>query len=103
MAPFSVGVNISDLSRNWRRRKRTGNSRCYSHGDVTSTPRARKKYGYLQVPILFTDYLRSHDLLALLRHEPARTRACDAIDIVGQTIGNVAGPILFVAVAYFWR
>nr|WP_240607258.1 hypothetical protein [Cryobacterium aureum] len=36
------------------------------------TKDAGKKYGYSQFCALFTDYLRTHDLVAVLRHEPGR-------------------------------
>jgi hypothetical protein len=41
------------------------------------TKDAGKKYGYSQFCALFTDYLRTHDLVAVLRHEPGRAMLVD--------------------------
>jgi transposase len=64
-----------------------------------------KKYGYSQFCALFTDYLRSHDLVAVLRHEPGRAMlvdwAGDTIDLVDTITGGVVKAILFVAVLPF--
>ena len=64
-----------------------------------------KKYGYSQFCALFTDYLRSHDLVAVLRHEPGRAMlvdwAGDTIDVVDTISGEVTKAVLFVAVLPF--
>jgi len=62
---------------------------------------AGKKYGYSQFCALFTDYLRTHDLVAALRHEPCRAMlvdwAGDTIDLVDAVTGEITRAVLFVA------
>ena len=69
------------------------------------TKDAGKKYGYSQFCALFTGYLRTHDLVAVLRHEPGRAMlvdwAGDTMDIVDTITGEVVRAILFVAVLPF--
>ena len=64
-----------------------------------------KKYGYSQFCALFADYLRTHDLVAVLRHEPGRAMlvdwAGDTMDIVDAVSGEVIRAVLFVAVLPF--
>ena len=66
------------------------------------TKDAGKKYGYSQFCALFTDYLRTRDLVAVLRHEPGRAMlvdwAGDTMDVVDTITGEVVRAILFVAV-----
>jgi transposase len=69
------------------------------------TKDAGKKYGYSQFCALFTDYLRTHDLVAVLRHEPGRAMlvdwAGDTMDVVDTITGEVIRAVLFVAVLPF--
>ena len=69
------------------------------------TKDAGKKYGYSQFCALFTGYLRTHDLVAVLRHEPGRAMlvdwAGDTMDVVDTITGEVVRAILFVAVLPF--
>ena len=69
------------------------------------TKDAGKKYGYSQFCALFTDYLRTHDLVAVLRHEPGRAMlvdwAGDTMDVVDTVTGEVIRAVLFVAVLPF--
>jgi len=64
-----------------------------------------KKYGYSQFCALFADYLRTHDLVAVLRHEPGRAMlvdwAGDTMDIIDTLTGEVTRAVLFVAVLPF--
>lgn len=73
----------------WRRYMDAANSR-------------KKKYGYSQFCALFAGYIRTHDLVAVLRHEPGRAMlvdwAGDTMDIVDTITGVVARAVLFVAV-----
>ena len=66
---------------------------------------ARKKYGYSQFCALFADYVRTHDLVATLHHEPGRAMlvdwAGDTIDLVDAVTGEVTKAVLFVAVLPF--
>lgn len=65
----------------------------------------KKKYGYSQFCALFTDYVRTHDLVATLRHEPGRAMlvdwAGDTVDVVDAVTGEVTRAVLFVAVLPF--
>ncbi|TFB55263.1 DDE-type integrase/transposase/recombinase [Cryobacterium sp. Sr3] len=69
------------------------------------TKDAGKKYGYSQFCALFMDYLRTHDLVAVLRHEPGRAMlvdwAGDTIDLVDAVTGEITRAVLFVAVLPF--
>jgi hypothetical protein len=64
-----------------------------------------KKYGYSQFCALFTDYVRSHDLVAVLNHEPGRAMlvdwAGDTIDLADAVTGETTRAVLFVAVLPF--
>ncbi|WP_022887657.1 DDE-type integrase/transposase/recombinase [Glaciibacter superstes] len=64
-----------------------------------------KKYGYSQFCALFTGYLRTHDLVAVLRHEPGRAMlvdwAGDTMDVVDTISAEVTRAVLFVAVLPF--
>ncbi|MDY7540985.1 IS21 family transposase [Cryobacterium sp. 5B3] len=64
-----------------------------------------KKYGYSQFCALFTDYVRSHDLVAVLNHEPGRAMlvdwAGDTIELVDAVTGETTKAVLFVAVLPF--
>lgn len=64
-----------------------------------------KKYGYSQFCALFAEHVRSHDLVATLRHEPGRAMlvdwAGDTIDLVDAVTGEVSRAVLFVAVLPF--
>lgn len=65
----------------------------------------RKKYGYSQFCALFTYYVRTHDLVATLHHEPGRAMlvdwAGDTLDVVDAITGEVTSAVLFVAVLPF--
>ncbi|WP_174721910.1 hypothetical protein [Cryobacterium sp. TMT2-14] len=69
------------------------------------TKDAGKKYGYSQFCALFTDYLRTQDLVVVLRHEPGRAMlvdwAGDTIDLVDAVTGEITRAVLFVAVLPF--
>jgi len=64
-----------------------------------------KKYGYSQFCALFTDYVRSHDLVAVLNHEPGRAMlvdwAGDTIELADAVTGEITKAVLFVAVLPF--
>jgi len=64
-----------------------------------------KKYGYSQFCALFADYVRTHDLVATLHHEPGRAMlvdwAGDTIDVVDAVTGEICRAVLFVAVLPF--
>lgn len=64
-----------------------------------------KKYGYSQFCALFSDYVRTNDLVATLHHEPGRAMlvdwAGDTIDVVDVLSGEVIKAVLFVAVLPF--
>lgn len=66
---------------------------------------SRKKYGYSQFCALFAGYVRTNDLVAVLRHEPGRAMlvdwAGDTMDIVDAMTGEVTRAVLFVAVLPF--
>lgn len=61
-----------------------------------------KKYAYSQFCALFVDYLRTHDLVAVLHHEPGRAMhvdwAGDTLDLVDAVSGEITKAVLFVAV-----
>lgn len=65
----------------------------------------KKKYGYSQFCALFADHVRTHDLVAVLHHEPGRAMlvdwAGDTIDLVDAVTGEVTRAVLFVAVLPF--
>lgn len=69
------------------------------------TKSVAKKYGYSQFCALFADYVRSHDLVAVLHHEPGRAMlvdwAGDTVDLVDAVTGEVTRAVLFVAVLPF--
>ena len=64
-----------------------------------------RKYGYSQFCALFTDYVRTHDLVATLHHEPGRAMlvdwAGDTVDVVDAVTGEICRAVLFVAVLPF--
>lgn len=59
----------------------------------------QKSYGYSQFCALFADYVRSHDLVAVLRHEPGRAML---VDWVGPTMGVVDPVTGEITTAYLW-
>lgn len=67
-------------------------------------------YGYSQYCALFNDYVKKHDLTAVLRHVPGKTLfidwAGDTIDLVDAVTGAVTKAYLFVTVlpysGYLW-
>lgn len=65
----------------------------------------KKKYGYSQFCALFAGYVRTHDLVATLHHEPGRAMLVDwvgdTIDVVDAVTGEVTRAVLFVAVLPF--
>ncbi len=65
----------------------------------------KKKYGYSQFCALFAEHVRTHDLVATLRHEPGRAMlvdwAGDTIDLVDAVTGEVTKAVLFVAALPF--
>lgn len=65
----------------------------------------QKKYGYSQFCALFAGYVRSHDLVATLHHEPGRAMlvdwAGDTVDLVDIVTGVITRAVLFVAVLPF--
>lgn len=73
------------------------------YADVKSG--GRKKYGYSQFCALFAGYVRTHDLVATLHHEPGRAMlvdwAGDMIDVVDAVTGEITRAVLFVAVLPF--
>jgi len=76
----------------------------------TSRPSSLRKYGYSQYCALFNRYVQSHDLTAVLHHEPGKTMfidwAGDTIDLVDEVTGEVTRAYLFVTVlpysGYLW-
>lgn len=62
----------------------------------------QKKYGYSQFCALFADYVRSHDLVAVLHHEPGRAMlvdwAGDTLDLVDAVTGQITKAYLWVGV-----
>lgn len=64
-----------------------------------------KKYGYAQYCHLFSEYARTNDLVATLRHEPGRAMlvdwAGDTLDVVDAVTGEVTRVYMFVAVLPF--
>lgn len=72
------------------------------YADTTPIVTGAKKYGYAQFCALFADYVRTHDLVATLHHEPGRAMlvdwAGDTIDLVDAANGEVTRAVLFVAV-----
>lgn len=59
----------------------------------------KKPYGYSQFCALFADYVRAHDLVAVLRHEPGRAML---VDWVGPTIDLVDSVTGEITTAYLW-
>ena len=61
-----------------------------------------KKYGYSQYCHLFSEYLRTNDLVATMQHVPGRAMqvdwAGDTVDIVDPVTGEITKAFLFVAV-----
>lgn len=70
-----------------------------------ATGAGKKKYGYSQFCALFAGYVRTHDLVAVLHHEPGRAMlvdwAGDTIDLVDAVTGEITRAVLFVAVLPF--
>lgn len=62
----------------------------------------KKKYGYSQFCVLFSEYAHTNDLVATLHHEPGRAMfvdwAGDTISVVDQITGEISQTVLFVAV-----
>ncbi|GAA4473553.1 IS21 family transposase [Enteractinococcus fodinae] len=62
----------------------------------------QKPYGYSQFCALFANYVRSHDLVAVLRHEPGRAMLVDwvgpTMDIVDSVTGEITTAYVWVAV-----
>lgn len=65
-------------------------------------PGGGKKYGYSQYCHLFSEYLRTNDLVATMQHVPGRAMqvdwAGDTVDLVDPVTGEVTKAFLFVAV-----
>ena len=76
----------------------------------TGKPSELRKYGYSQYCALFSEYVKKHDLTAVLKHTPGRTLfidwAGDTIDLVDAVTGSVTKAYLFVTVlpysGYLW-
>lgn len=70
------------------------------YADAAGT--GKKKYGYAQYCALFSEWARTNDLVAVLRHEPGRAMhvdwAGDTLDVVDRGDGSVVKAFLFVAV-----
>lgn len=66
---------------------------------------AGRKYGYAQYCHLFSEHLRTKDLVATLQHEPGRAMlvdwAGDTLDLVDAITGQITRASLFVAVLPF--
>ncbi|HJF13375.1 MAG TPA: IS21 family transposase [Enteractinococcus helveticum] len=62
----------------------------------------KKPYGYSQFCALFADYVRSHDLVAVLHHEPGRAMLVDwvgpTVDLVDSVTGELTRAYLWVGV-----
>lgn len=78
---------------------------CITAGWPDTNSAGKKKYGYSQFCTLFTDHVRTHDLVAVLHHEPGRAMlvdwAGDTIDLVDAVTGEVTRVVLFIAVLPF--
>src|SRR5699024_2332890 len=59
----------------------------------------QKPYGYSQFCALFADYVRAHDLVAVLRHEPGRALLVDWVGPTMDVVDSVTGEI---TTAYLW-
>lgn len=76
----------------------------------TGKPSGLRKYGYSQYCALFSEYVKKHDLTAVLKHTPGRTMfidwAGDTIDLVDAVTGSATKAYLFVTVlpysGYLW-
>jgi len=59
----------------------------------------QKPYGYSQFCALFADYVRAHDLVAVLHHEPGRAMLVDWVGPTMDVVDSVTGEI---TTAYLW-
>ena len=71
----------------------------------TTVESSLRKYGYSQYCFLFAEYVVTHDLVAVLHHEPGRAVfadwAGDTVPLIDEVTGQVVKAYLFVAVLPF--